>query len=78
MIGRVAENKTIKNAINDISGGTLTIRPKLTFFLIRSRRYQPIPIIAAIRNKLRASFPKGPPKESPKAMPSFSVKWMIK
>jgi hypothetical protein len=52
----------------------LKSKPKGIFFLTRSFRYQPMAIIAANLKRLNANFPNSPPKDKPKAMPSFSVK----
>ena len=54
-----------------------TIDPVVAFVLTRCHRYQPIPLTSAILNTLKKSLPKDPPNSSPKAMPLFSVKWMM-
>ncbi len=56
---------------------TQIISPIEALDLTRVIRYQQIATIATKRNILRINLPIEPPNSMPKAMPLFSVKWMI-
>ena len=55
----------------------LRINPNGALVFTRRTKYQPIPNTAAILKILSSIFPNDPPNFIPKAIPGFSVKWIL-